>query len=67
MSTDLNKAKLNNMDATKVNRVEVIDMTKPFEEGGGRTFVYWDDAMKSKVELVLQDDNRTLKVFIVPK
>ena len=52
------------MDTSKVNRVEVIDHTKPVEEGGGRAFVFWEDT--ANVELYLQDDGRTLKVFIRP-
>lgn len=49
------------MDTTKVTRVEVIDHTKPLGEGG---IVYniWDDTIK--VEVQLQDDGRTLKVFV---
>jgi DNA-directed RNA polymerase subunit RPC12/RpoP len=39
----------------KVNRVEVIDDT-------GRAYVIWDDNIS--VSLSLQDDNRTLKLFI---
>ena len=50
------------MDTSKVNRVEVIDHTKPFEEGGGRAYVFREDGIKVEVEL--QDDGRTLKVFI---
>jgi len=49
-----------------VTRVEVIDHTKPFSEGGGRSVVIYpknsiDDL---KVELQLQDDGRTLKLFV---
>jgi hypothetical protein len=50
------------MDTTKVNRVEVIDHTKSFEQGGGRAYVFWED--EANVEIQLQDDGRTLKVFI---
>ena len=39
----------------KVTRVEVIDQY-------GRSYVAWDD--NNKVELSLQDDGQTLKVFI---
>ena len=46
----------------KVNRVEVIDHTKSVEKGGGRAYVFWED--KAEVELSLQDEGRTLKVFI---
>lgn len=54
------------MDTSKVTRVEVIDHTKPFEQGGGRTYVFWptnsiDDL---RVSISLQDDGQTLKVFI---
>ena len=50
------------MNTEKVTRVEVIDHTKPFEEGGGRVYVSWEET--NKVEVLLQDDGRTLKVFI---
>ena len=39
----------------KVTRVEVIDK-------GGRAYVSWNKS--NKVELQLQDSNRTLKVFV---
>lgn len=42
----------------KVTRVEVIDQD-------GRSYVNWDD--NNKVELSLQDNGRTLKVFIGKK
>lgn len=47
------------MNTSKVNRVEVIDHTK---NGAGREYVKWED--KLNVELSLQDDDRTLKIFI---
>jgi len=50
------------MDISKVTRLEVIDWSKPAEDGGGRVFVHWDD--KTKITLDRQDDGRTLKVFI---
>lgn len=50
------------MDTTKVTRVEVIDHTNSVEEGGGRTYVYWNK--EATVEAVLQDEGRTLKIFI---
>lgn len=46
----------------KVNRVEVIDTTKSYEQGGGRAYVFWEDNVE--VGYMLQDDGRTLKVFI---
>lgn len=57
------------MDTSKVNRIEVIDHTHTLEEDGGRVFTYWhgyDKADKKdvNVEIQLQDDDRTLKVFI---
>lgn len=57
------------MDTSKVTRVEVIDHTKPFEDGGGRCYTFWSqydtaDIKKPKVEVQLQDNDRTLKVFI---
>lgn len=46
-----------NSSLDKVTRFEVIDHTK---DGGGRVLVKYDVS----VELSLQDDNRTLKVFL---
>lgn len=48
------------MDTSKVTRFEVIDHRVSFEEGGGRVLSERD----VKVELSLQDDDRTLKVFL---
>lgn len=45
------------MNTDSVTRFEVIDHTK---NGAGRVVVKYDVA----VELSLQDDNRTLKVFL---
>jgi hypothetical protein len=50
--------KMTDYSTDKVTRVEVIDQY-------GRSYVAWDD--NNKVELSLQDDGRTLKVFIVPR
>ncbi len=57
------------MDTSKVNRIEVIDHTKSLEDGGGRCWTFWNEYDKAdkknpKVEVQLQDDGRTLKVFI---
>jgi len=41
-------------DLTKVTRVEVID-------NNGRAYTKWD---VTKVEIDLQDDERTLKIFV---
>lgn len=54
------------MDTTKVNRIEVIDHTAGDR---GRVYTFWNEYDKTdisnpKVELMLQDDGRTLKVFI---
>lgn len=58
------------MDTLKVTRVEVIDHTAPSDEGGGRAYTYWSEYENGienpKVELHLQDEGRTLKVFITP-
>jgi hypothetical protein len=45
----------------KVTRVEVIDHSKTFEQGGGRVFAKSDC---KEVELSYQDDGRTIKIFI---
>jgi hypothetical protein len=52
------------MDTKKVNRVEVINHTIPLEDGGGRAYTYWDRTNEVRVEVMLQDDGRTLKIFI---
>lgn len=52
------------MDTSKVTRVEVIDHTKSVEQGGGRVYTFWEKGVK--VELSLQDEGQTLKVFIIP-
>jgi len=49
------------MKTDKVSRIEIIDHTIPLEEGGGRAYGKRGDI---KVTLSLQDDGRTLKVFI---
>lgn len=46
----------------KINRVEIIDHTKPVEEGGGRVYSKIDP--KLKVSVSVQDDGRTLKIFL---
>lgn len=47
------------LDLTKVSRIEIIDHTPT---GTGRDYVKWEDQLD--VKLSLQDDGRTLKVFI---
>lgn len=49
------------MNTEKVTRVEVIDHYTP----EGRAYVFWEK--DAKVEVQLQDDGRTLKVFIERK
>ena len=56
----------------KVNRVEVIDHTKSLADGGGRAYTYWhmyrdEDLKYVSVSLDIQDDGKTLKIFIQPK
>jgi len=54
------------LNTSKVNRVEVVDHTFPLEEmHKARAYVKWED--KLDVTVQLQDDDRTLKVFIKPK
>ena len=45
---------MNQIDTTKVTRVEVID-------DDGRSYTKWN---VFDVQIMLQDDNRTLKVFL---
>lgn len=59
------------MDTSRVTRVEVIDHTRDDESGGGRAYTYWHgydvmDWADAEVTVQLQDDGRTLKVFISP-
>ncbi len=58
------------MNTEQVTRIEVIDHTKG--EDGGRVYTYWseydeEDIASPLVVLSLQDDDRTLKVFIKPR
>lgn len=53
-----------NMNTTKVTRVEVIDHTD-LADFNARKYVKKDDNID--VEVQLQDDDRTLKIFITPK
>jgi len=46
-------------DTSKVNRVEVINHA---HLGKGREFVIWQEGLKVKFDL--QDDGRTLKIFL---
>jgi hypothetical protein len=56
------------MITDKVTRVEVIDHTRPVEDGGGRVYAYWTDTPEDrKVSYSLQDNDRTLKIFIEKK
>lgn len=49
-------------ESDKITRLEVIDWTKDSKFGGGRVFVAWDDTIV--LEGALQDDDRTLKIFL---
>ena len=50
-------------DTSKVTRVEVIDHSTEIGSGQfGRVYVKWDDGIV--VEESLQDEGRTLKIFI---
>lgn len=50
-----------NIDTSRVNRVEVINHTS---KGAGRDYVFWPRDIEIQVEVALQDDGRTLKIFI---
>lgn len=45
-----------------ITRLEVIDWTKDSRKGGGRVLVIRDEDIN--IEVDVQDDGRTLKVFI---
>lgn len=46
-----------------ITRLEVIDFTKDLDHGGGRTIIVSPTDGK-KVTYDIQDDGRTLKVFV---
>ena len=46
-----------------VNRLEVIDHTKGLDDGGGRTYIKWEDS-NFRVRYDIQDDGHTIKIFI---
>ncbi len=50
-----------------INRVEVVDHTLEYEEGGGRAYSKWRGEGTLDVKLFFQDKDRTLKVWITPK
>lgn len=53
------------MDTSKISRIEVINHAVPPEsEEYGRAYVYWPENKKITVRCMLQDDDRTLKIFI---
>ena len=58
----LDSSKLHNMDTSKVTRLEVIDHQS--EHVIGRAYTKHNC---QNVEAVLQDDGRTLKIFISKK
>lgn len=49
------------MNSSKLTRVEVIDH-RAHSLTPGRVYVEWDEDME--VELSVQDDERTLKIFL---
>ena len=57
------------MNTSKVTRIEIINHTSKGKFG--RAFVYWseyDNGIENPtVQVVLQDDDRTLKIFIGEK
>ncbi len=59
------KAKRHQLSNDKISRLEIIDHTKPLEEGGGRTMVFWDK--NKKIELDYQDGSKTLKIFVTER
>lgn len=56
------KPGLDVFDLSRVNRLEVINHTT---EGKGREYICWKDGIR--VEVVLQDGKRTMKIFIINK
>jgi len=50
------------MVITGINRIELIDHAT---EDAGRKFVKYSDDMV--IEIVAQDDGKTIKIFILPK
>ena len=58
--------KLPNLRSIGITRVEIIDYTATNKEEFPRVFTKWVDA-PFLVELDLQDENRTLKIFLDDK
>ena len=54
---------MSDLKCVNTNRVEVIDHYHR-DDRLGRAYVFWEPENTVKVELVFQDDGRTLKVFL---
>jgi hypothetical protein len=53
------------MEWKKINRVEVVNHYADEESPGhGRSFVFWVDEGTAEVAEAIQDEGRTLKIFI---
>ena len=50
------------MNFERVTRLEVVDTRRPYEQGGGRVYTLFD--AEAHIVASLQDDGRTLKLFI---
>lgn len=61
----IDEAREKGPELSRVTRLEVIDYTRDIEEVGALAYGKWDSEIK--VEQELQDDNRTLKIFISKK
>lgn len=59
---DLTNVERCGMVLENINRIELIDHRS---DNPGRKFVKYDNRMS--VEIVLQDDGKTVKIFILPK
>ena len=57
---------MSDVDLSNINRLEVIDGTETIEITLARAYVK-HVTQAFDIELVLQDDNRTLKLFLTDK
>lgn len=60
---------MDELNLERTTRIEVIDHTRLLEDGGGRVYTYWNnydkqDVKNPKIELSIQDNGQTLKIFI---
>ena len=55
------------IDESKLSRIEVINHSSNKDLGSGRIFTHWDMKNKTKITLEIQDNEKTMKIFIDDK